>query len=117
MAVVLVGLAAVAVQFVWEVEPAAGNAVSVGVLSISDYGVIYLEDHSAFVAALETMGCDQGQGFYYARPVESAEVPALLARCTGSADPRKRSAGGVVVHRQQEVANIVSHPSFAQTRQ
>ena len=33
--------------------------------------------------ALETMGCDQGQGFYYARPVESAEVPVLLTRCRG----------------------------------
>ena len=41
-------------------------------------------------AALETMGCDQGQGFYYARPAESAEIPALLAR--GQAVlPRRRA--------------------------
>lgn len=58
--------------------------------------------------ALETMGCDQGQGFYYSRPVESAEVPALLARCTGSAGPRKRPAGSVVV---QSAARNGGRPS------
>ena len=41
--------------------------------------------------ALETMGCDQGQGFYYAKPVESAEISALLARCQGVLPERRAS--------------------------
>jgi len=41
--------------------------------------------------ALETMGCDQGQGFYYAKPVESAEIPALLARCQGVLSEKRAS--------------------------
>jgi len=41
--------------------------------------------------ALETMGCDQGQGFYYARPVESAEIAALLTRFQGVLPERRAS--------------------------
>ena len=41
---------------------------------------------------LETMGCDQAQGFYYARPADSAEIPALLARCQGVLPERRVSS-------------------------
>ena len=41
--------------------------------------------------ALKTMGCDQGQGFYYARPVESAEIAVLLDRCRGVLPGRRAS--------------------------
>ena len=41
--------------------------------------------------ALETMGCDQGQGFYYARPADSAQVRALLTRCQGILPMRRAS--------------------------
>ena len=41
--------------------------------------------------ALEAMGCDLGQGFYYARPMESAKIPALLARCQGVLPERRAS--------------------------
>ncbi|MAK89662.1 MAG: hypothetical protein CMI13_00290 [Oleibacter sp.] len=30
---------------------------------------------------LEVFGCDQYQGFYYARPVEASELPTLVRRC------------------------------------
>ena len=40
---------------------------------------------------LETMGCDQAQGFYFARPADSAEIPALLARCQGLLPERRVS--------------------------
>ena len=46
---------------------------------------------AAQAKALETMGCDQGQGFYYARPADSAEIPALFARHHGVLPVRRSS--------------------------
>ena len=61
-----------------------GLANSLGLMTIGE-GI----ERQDQLAALNAMGCNAGQGFYFSKPLEYEEMEALLASCIQSGTGRQ----------------------------